>query len=350
MRSIVVAACLAGVVISGPAAGQAPAAPAPVLAATLHWTSPPGNPALQAAWVLGSEGEAGSYVLRVRMAAGGKIAPHSHPDTRHTTVLSGTAYVGFGLDFDEGRVVAVPAGAVYAAPSNTPHYIWARDGEIVYQESGVGPTATTFLTISAGPGELRPAAPFIREGSYNQDPQGGKLKGRMLRIKRPLLIVHDLAKSIEFYVDVVGLELYSVEPTYDRRPDSLGYQMFNIDAGSRKRMALLNTADEIRGMTLQEVRDMNFTVQQRPRTSTILFETDDLLALRDRAAAAGYPVIEPVLADIPSTDKASALRFMEFGIVDPDGHVVSFFQYFDDDAEWEAAKAIRHKLDGAGKN
>lgn len=198
--------------------------------------------------------------------------------------------------------------------------------------------------------QLRPPAPFIREGTYNQDPQGGKLKGRMLRIKRPLLIVHDLGRSIAFYVDVVGLELYSVEPTYDRRPDSLGYQMFNITPGARKRMALLNTSDEIRGMTLQEVRDMDFSVQQQPRTSTILFETDELLALHDRTAAAGFPVIEPVLADIPATAKAPALRFMEFGIVDPDGHVVSFFQYFEDDAAWEAAKARYHKLDSRGKN
>lgn len=212
-------------------------------------------------------------------------------------------------------------------------------------------TGQAFADAPAGPdmSQLRPPAPFIREGTFNQDPQGGKLKGKLLRIKRPLLIVHDLGKSIAFYVDVVGLELYSVEPTYDRRPDSLGYQMFNITPGARKRMALLNTSAEIRGLTLQEVQDMDFSVQQHPRTSTILFETDDLLGLRNRAAAAGIPVIEPVLADIPATPKAPALRFMEFGLVDPDGHVVSFFQYFDDDADWERAKAEYHKLDSAGK-
>jgi len=198
--------------------------------------------------------------------------------------------------------------------------------------------------------ELRPPAPFIREGTYNQDPQGGKLAGRTLRVKRPLLIVRDLARSVAFYVDVVGLELYSIEPTFDRRPDSLGYQMFNIEPGSRKRMALLNTSDEIRGLTLQEVLDMDFSVQQHPRASTILFETDDRLGIRDRAAAAGFEVIEPVLADIPPTDKAPALRFMEFGIVDPDGHVVSFFQYFEDDEAWEAARRLHHQLDSGGKN
>ena len=192
--------------------------------------------------------------------------------------------------------------------------------------------------------ELRPAAPFIRDGTFNQDPQAGKLKGKVLRVKRPLLIVRDLQRSIDFYVDVIGLELYSVESTYDRRPDSLGYEMFNITPGARKRMALLNTSDEIRGMTLQEVRDMEFEVQQHPRTSTVLFETDDLIGIRERAAAAGFSVIEPVLADIAATDKAPALRFMEFGVVDPDGHVVSFFQYFHDDASWAEAQTVYRRL------
>ena len=44
--------------------------------------------------------------------------------------------------FDESKVVAIPAGGVYVAPANVAHYVWARDGEAIYQEAGVGPTAT----------------------------------------------------------------------------------------------------------------------------------------------------------------------------------------------------------------
>jgi catechol 2,3-dioxygenase-like lactoylglutathione lyase family enzyme len=194
------------------------------------------------------------------------------------------------------------------------------------------------------PDELRPAAPFIREGSFNQDPANGKLKGKMLRIKRPLLIVKNLERSVEFYVDVIGLELYSIEDTYNRDPASLGYEMFNITPGSRKRMALLNTSDEVRGMTLQEVLDMDFEVAQHPRTSTILFETDELLAIRSRASVAGFPIVEPVLGHIPATDKAPELRFMEFGIIDPDGHAVAFFQYFNSTQEWEEAQKVYQRL------
>lgn len=129
------------------ASAEAPA-PEPLLPEAFKWFSPPGNPALQAAWVVGAESEPALYALRVKLEAGGRIAPHTHPDTRYSTVLSGTLYVGFGAVEDPSAMVAVPAGAVYVAPAGQPHYLWARDGDVVYQESGAGPTAT--LSASAG--------------------------------------------------------------------------------------------------------------------------------------------------------------------------------------------------------
>ena len=118
------------------------AQPVPVLPEALKWFSPPNNNLLKGAWVLGSEKEPGTYVLRVMLAKGGKIPAHTHPDARNSTVLAGTLYVGFGDVDSETDVVAVPAGGVYVAPANVPHYLWAKDGDVVYQEGGVGPTAT----------------------------------------------------------------------------------------------------------------------------------------------------------------------------------------------------------------
>ena len=42
-------------------------------------------------------------------------------------------------------MVVIPAGAVYVTPAHVPHYIWAKDGEALYQESGIGPTATVII-------------------------------------------------------------------------------------------------------------------------------------------------------------------------------------------------------------
>ena len=141
-RLLALLALAAGLVAS---AGAQHGAPVVILPERLDWSGPPAIPALKGAWMVGAEGRPGPYLLRVRLATGGRIPPHTHPDERHTTVLSGTLHVGFGETFDDARVVAVPAGAVYVAPAGVPHYVWAKDGAAEYQEAGVGPTATDFI-------------------------------------------------------------------------------------------------------------------------------------------------------------------------------------------------------------
>jgi quercetin dioxygenase-like cupin family protein len=120
-------------------------APSPVLAEGLRWMSPPNLSGVQASWVLGADQKPGTYVLRVKLATGAKIPPHFHPDERVSTVLAGTIYVGFSETFDEGKVVAIPTGAIYVAPANVAHFVWARDGDAMYQETGIGPTATSLV-------------------------------------------------------------------------------------------------------------------------------------------------------------------------------------------------------------
>jgi quercetin dioxygenase-like cupin family protein len=122
-------------------AAESPA-PSVIVPERLTFASPPAIPDLQSAFVLGAEDRNGTYVIRVKLKAGGRVPAHTHPDTRYSTVLSGTLYVGFGSSADDTRMTPVPAGAVYVAPANVPHYLWARDGEVVYQEAGVGPTGT----------------------------------------------------------------------------------------------------------------------------------------------------------------------------------------------------------------
>ncbi len=106
--------------------------PAPILPQEQRWMSPPQVPGLSAAWLLGSEQGSAAYALRVKLAPGTRIPVHTHPDTRSTTVLSGTLYVGFGAQFDESALVAIPAGALYVAPAGVAHYLWAKDGEVLY--------------------------------------------------------------------------------------------------------------------------------------------------------------------------------------------------------------------------
>jgi quercetin dioxygenase-like cupin family protein len=141
-NSILVLICT--LVISASAFAQS-LTPRPITPDSLKWSSPPGMTFLHAAWVLGSEKDSGTYVLRVKLDKGGIIPPHTHPDKRYSTVLSGTLYVGFGETFKEADLVSVPAGGVYVAPANVPHFLLAKDGDVIYQEAGEGPTATVLI-------------------------------------------------------------------------------------------------------------------------------------------------------------------------------------------------------------
>lgn len=99
----------------------------------------------QAAVLAGPLDKPVSYTQRVRLAPGGAINPHTHPDARYTTVLSGELTVGLGDTVDAARETRYPAGSFVVMPAGQPHYSLAKNGEVVYQESGYGPTGTNFL-------------------------------------------------------------------------------------------------------------------------------------------------------------------------------------------------------------
>ena len=114
--------------------------PVPVTPESAPWFSPPTNPSLRAAWMLGAGKEAGAYVLRVVLSEGGRIPPHTHPDARIVTVLDGTLLVAFGAKPGDAEMVLVSAGSVYVVPAHMPHALWAKQGDVTYQETGIGPT------------------------------------------------------------------------------------------------------------------------------------------------------------------------------------------------------------------
>lgn len=126
-------------------AAAEPLRPQVIDPAALPAFSPPGQPAIRARWVSGAEAAPGLYALRVELEAGARLPPHTHPDARLTTVLEGTLWVGFGATADPAQAVAVPAGSSLLAPAGVPHWVWAREGAVRYQEHGAGPTATRFL-------------------------------------------------------------------------------------------------------------------------------------------------------------------------------------------------------------
>ena len=88
----------------------------------------------------------GVFVTRVKFSAGWKDMPHWHPDeVRTVAVLSGTFYFGSGDKWDESKFKTYPAGTFYSEPPKAAHFTWAKDGDVIIQITGVGPSAKTFL-------------------------------------------------------------------------------------------------------------------------------------------------------------------------------------------------------------
>jgi quercetin dioxygenase-like cupin family protein len=95
----------------------------------------------QVAVLYGDPDKPGFYVVRLKFPSGTKIPPHTHPEgTRTLTVVSGTLYFGFGEAFEETKVTAFPPGTFFTELPTSPHFVWAKDGEVVVQVAGFGPS------------------------------------------------------------------------------------------------------------------------------------------------------------------------------------------------------------------
>jgi quercetin dioxygenase-like cupin family protein len=102
----------------------------------------PGKP--QHVTIFGNSSKHELYVDRIRFPAGTRVMPHWHPDeVRTVLVISGTFYFAVGERWDETKLRPYPAGTFYSEPPRTPHYAWAKDGEVVLQVTAIGPTGNT---------------------------------------------------------------------------------------------------------------------------------------------------------------------------------------------------------------
>ena len=108
---------------------------------SVKWNPAP-FPGITIAVAAGNPTATGMYAIFVKFAPGAKALPHTHPDQRIVTVLSGTIRVGIGPEIDEGRAAVLRPGSVVIIPGDAPHYGWTTDSEALLQEVGTAPTGT----------------------------------------------------------------------------------------------------------------------------------------------------------------------------------------------------------------
>ena len=126
--------------------------------ADLKWGEPPPVLRKGAMFVVvsGDPGQPGPFVVRLKMPAGYKIAPHWHPTDEHVTVISGTFAVGMGEKADPVAMKALPAGSYALMPAEMRHYAMAKTAAVV-QVHGIGPFALNYVNPADDPRQATPA-------------------------------------------------------------------------------------------------------------------------------------------------------------------------------------------------
>jgi hypothetical protein len=104
-----------------------------------------GATGIQTVVLKGDPTKPGVYTLLLRVGPNTKIEAHAHPDDRVATVISGTWYFGYGNQFNESALKALPVGSVYTEPPNVDHFATTRQEAVVIQITGSGPSGTAYV-------------------------------------------------------------------------------------------------------------------------------------------------------------------------------------------------------------
>jgi hypothetical protein len=107
----------------------------------IKWT---GNPEVNEQAILyGDPKKPGLYIVLTKWHSHHMSRPHTHPNDRFITVLSGTWWVGTGSKYDPDSTVPVPAGSFVTHYGKQIHYDGAKDGDVVLEILGEGPADQT---------------------------------------------------------------------------------------------------------------------------------------------------------------------------------------------------------------
>ena len=92
----------------------------------------------------------GMFVVRLKMPAGYRVAPHWHPTDEHVTILEGTAALGMGESGDAAKATAMSAGGYALLPAKMVHYAMAKT-DVTIQVSGTGPFVINYVNPADDP-------------------------------------------------------------------------------------------------------------------------------------------------------------------------------------------------------
>jgi quercetin dioxygenase-like cupin family protein len=111
-------------------------------------------PGAQASVLYGDPAKEGPFSLRLKLPAGYRIPPHTHPKPEMVTVISGTFNVGMGATANRASTRALGAGGFIGMDPGTQHYVFIdRPTEI--QLNSTGPWSITYVNPADDPRQKR---------------------------------------------------------------------------------------------------------------------------------------------------------------------------------------------------
>ena len=139
---------------------EAPAAPADHAAVAgdqVKWGDAPPILAKGAklAVLYGDPSKDGLFIVRLKMPANYKIAPHWHPTDENATVLSGSLAIGMGDKIDP-KTKSLGPGAFYSLPAKMHHFAFTTK-ETVVEVSAMGPFQLNYINPEDDPSKAAAA-------------------------------------------------------------------------------------------------------------------------------------------------------------------------------------------------
>lgn len=104
----------------------------------------------QAAVLYGDPSQEGVFVMRLKLPAGFRIAPHTHPRPEILTVISGAFHIGMGTEADPASAQRLAPGGFFAFDPGLPHYAHVEE-ETVVQLSSTGPWTISYVNPADDP-------------------------------------------------------------------------------------------------------------------------------------------------------------------------------------------------------
>jgi len=140
---------------------------APAKAPALKWGPAPAifPRGAQMAVVSGDPGQAGPFVLQLKLPNGYKVAPHFHTTDETLEVKSGTFLYGMGDTVKAAEMKTLTVGQSGTVPATMHHYAQAK-GATVVQVSAMGPFVLTYVNPADDPSKAPMKAPAKSKASH----------------------------------------------------------------------------------------------------------------------------------------------------------------------------------------